>query len=71
MPSMIYAGDFELLPSKFQDVSCPECGATWEIEDYPEYAALISAPFECDHCNTKLTIEMVLTPHFTVTHRGE
>ena len=71
---MIYSGDFELLRTNWEnywDVSCPECGATYAIEAFPDNCALASAAIECEECGTELTLILHNVPTFTVTYRGE
>jgi predicted Zn finger-like uncharacterized protein len=68
----MYIGEWELnRDSMTGDVDCPECGARYAIDDYPEQSALASVAIECEDCGTKLTLTMHNVPTFVVTYRGE
>ena len=64
----IMRGDFELLEGGQADVSCPDCGFTYEIEDYPENCGMASVTFECTNCGYSVALRMVMYPQFSMTY---
>lgn len=65
----IYRGDFELNETKIgPDVSCPECGVGYAIDDYPEEARA-KCSFVCNECGYTLDVTMHLYPAFTIAYK--
>lgn len=66
----IYKSDWELNMSRFlPDVTCPDCGMGYSVDDYPENCAMASVAIECEMCGYSLTLTMHHHPTFTMTYK--